>query len=294
MATTRAPAGPPTGQEYATVMGRTSQEYQRLIRQARLWGPATARVLGQAGIGPGMHCLDVGCGPGEVMRLLAEQVGSSGLVTEADSDGQLGREGLGVLRATLPGPSGSRSSRPTWRPPISMRPRRSRDIPSTWCTPGCCCRTCATRWRCCASWPPGPGPGGLLLVQDYDVRTADIWPPLATWGEFERVVFGVYERTGRDLRFGHKLPVHFCSAGLGEPDGTDVAGVLAPAAEVSWLYAGVFRSLLPAALRLGLSTEADSNAFLAEITTAGRERSRVVLCPLLISAWKHLPGSNNP
>jgi hypothetical protein len=40
--------------------------------------------------------------------------------------------------------------------------------------------------------------------------------------------------------------------------------------------------------------EADSSAFLAEITTAGRERSQVVLCPLLISAWKHLPGSHNP
>jgi hypothetical protein len=63
---------------------------------------------------------------------------------------------------------------------------------------------------------------------------------------------------------------------------------------VSWLYEGVYRSTLPAALRLGLTTGAGSSAFLAEITTAGRERSRVVLCPLLISAWKHLPGSNNP
>jgi hypothetical protein len=72
-----------------------------------------------------------------------------------------------------------------------------------------------------------------------------------------------------------------------------VAGVLAPAAEVSWLYEGVYRSILPAALRLGLTTEADSSAFLAEITAAGCERSRVVLCPLLISAWKHLPGSSN-
>jgi ubiquinone/menaquinone biosynthesis C-methylase UbiE len=68
-------------------MGRTSQEYQRLIRQAGVWGPATARVLGQAGVGPGMHCLDVGSGPGEVMRLLAELVGPSGQVTGLDSDG---------------------------------------------------------------------------------------------------------------------------------------------------------------------------------------------------------------
>jgi hypothetical protein len=67
-------------------------------------------------------------------------------------------------------------------------------------------------------------------------------------------VFGVYEKTGRDLRFGQKLPVHFRAAGLGEPDGTDVAGLLAPAAEVSWLYEGVYRSILPAAWRLGLTT----------------------------------------
>jgi SAM-dependent methyltransferase len=43
-------------------------------------------------------------------------------------------------------------------------------------------------------------PGGLVVVQDYDVPAIDIWPPLTTWGEFERVVFGVYEQTGRDLR----------------------------------------------------------------------------------------------
>jgi ubiquinone/menaquinone biosynthesis C-methylase UbiE len=275
-------------------MGRTSQEYQRLTRQARLWGPATARVLGQAGIGPGMHCLDVGCGPGEVMRLLAEQVGSSGLVTGVDSDGQLGREGLAVLQATLPGPE---------RFAFVETDVEAADIDAAQTFPGhpfdlVYARLLLSHLRDpvamlgkLAAWTR---PGGLLLVQDYDVRTADIWPPLATWGEFERVVFGVYENTGRDLRFGHKLPVHFGSAGLGEPDGTDVAGVLAPAAEVSWLYEGVYRSTLPAALRLGLTTGADSSAFLAEITTAGRERSRVVLCPLLISAWKHLPGRNNP
>jgi hypothetical protein len=47
--------------------------------------------------------------------------------------------------------------------------------------------------------------------------------------------------------------------------------------------------VLPAGLRLGLTTEADSQAFLAEIATSAGERSRIALCPLLISAWKHLP-----
>ena len=98
----------------------------------------------------------------------------------------------------------------------------------------------------------------------------------------------MYERTGRDLRFGRKLPLHFVAGGLGEPDGTDVAGELGLTAELGWLYAGVYRSVLPAALRLGLTTEPDSHAFLTEFATAATERSRIGLCPLLISAWKPL------
>ena len=38
------------------------------------------------------------------MRLLAGQVGPAGQVTGVDSDGRLGREGLGVLQATVPDP----------------------------------------------------------------------------------------------------------------------------------------------------------------------------------------------
>src|SRR5207244_12121945 len=85
------------------VLGRTSEAYQRLRWQARLWEPTTARVLEQIGISPGMRCLDVACGPGEVMRLMAERVGTSGQVTGVDNDGRLGREALEILRATVQG-----------------------------------------------------------------------------------------------------------------------------------------------------------------------------------------------
>jgi hypothetical protein len=80
----------------------------------------------------------------------------------------------------------------------------------------------------------------------------------------------VYQRTGRDLESGRKLPLHFAAAGLGEPDGTDVAGALGITAELSWFYESVYRSVLPAALRLGLTTAADSQAFLTEIATVAK------------------------
>ena len=72
------------------VLARTSEEYQRLRRQAQLWEQVTAQALDRVGIGAGMRCLDVGCGPGEVMRLMAGRVGASGRVTGLDNDGRVG------------------------------------------------------------------------------------------------------------------------------------------------------------------------------------------------------------
>jgi hypothetical protein len=45
----------------------------------------------------------------------------------------------------------------------------------------------------------------------------------------------------------------------------------------------------PAGLRLGLTTEAAGQAFIAEITEAIRQRRGVGMSPLLVSTWKHKP-----
>src|SRR6185436_7578988 len=44
------------------VLGHTSIEQQRLIRQARMLAPLTERFLRDAGICSGMRVLDIGCG----------------------------------------------------------------------------------------------------------------------------------------------------------------------------------------------------------------------------------------
>src|SRR5215204_3471385 len=70
------------------VLGRSSQEYRRLIDQAQFLRPLTERMLRAAGIGPGMHVLDVGCGVGDVSFLTAKLVGSSGSVVGIDLDAE--------------------------------------------------------------------------------------------------------------------------------------------------------------------------------------------------------------
>ena len=66
--------------------GRTQNEYERLIEQGELFRPLTERMLVAAGIRRGMHVLDIGCGVGDVSFLLADLVGSDGLVLGVDID----------------------------------------------------------------------------------------------------------------------------------------------------------------------------------------------------------------
>jgi 2-polyprenyl-3-methyl-5-hydroxy-6-metoxy-1,4-benzoquinol methylase len=68
------------------VLGRSQREYERLIEQGRVLGPATERVLRGAAIADGMRVLDVGCGVGEVARVVHELVGDSGEIVGVDVD----------------------------------------------------------------------------------------------------------------------------------------------------------------------------------------------------------------
>jgi ubiquinone/menaquinone biosynthesis C-methylase UbiE len=68
------------------VLGHTSVEQQRLIRQARALAPLTERFLRDAGIASGMRVLDIGCGMGDVTMIAAQLVGSAGQITSIDLD----------------------------------------------------------------------------------------------------------------------------------------------------------------------------------------------------------------
>jgi ubiquinone/menaquinone biosynthesis C-methylase UbiE len=46
--------------------------------QWAVWGELTEEVLRRAGIGPGMHVLDICCGAGDVAILAARLIGPSG------------------------------------------------------------------------------------------------------------------------------------------------------------------------------------------------------------------------
>jgi SAM-dependent methyltransferase len=59
---------------------------KRLEVLARVMWPTTSRLLAEAGLAPGMTCLDLGCGGGDVTLQLATSVGPRGQVIGVDMD----------------------------------------------------------------------------------------------------------------------------------------------------------------------------------------------------------------
>ncbi len=134
-------------------------------------------------------------------------------------------------------------------------------------------------------------PGGHLLIQDYDVRSSDVLPALDSVDEWRRVMRAAFEARGADVEVGARLPELFARAGIGAPDGTDVAGRLEPFAAGSRFLIAVHQGVAATAIADGITTEHETAALHAQIARdAERHPDRPLLWPLLIGAWKRRPA----
>ena len=276
MATRTTSAGP--HDDY--VLARTADEYGRRRARARMFEPDTARLLDRVGIAPGARCLDVGCGPGENMRLMAERVGPDGEVVGADVDVLLGAQAIEDLHA-----AGHRHCR-----------FHALDAEYATAMPGARFDLVFARalllhvrdevavlrrlWGSVA-------PGGHLVVQDFNITTSEVVPPLESATEVPGVALATFRAAGSDLDLGLRVPALFAEAGIGAPDEIDAVARIAPLPALAGLYEGVHHSILPAALALGVTTQPEADAWRDAFAreTAGAER-HTALWPLLIGVRK--------
>ena len=263
-----------------TCSARSPEEYERLRAQARVWEAETGRLLDTSGLAAGARCLDAGCGPGETMRLMAQRVGPTGHVLGVDVDAALGHQALDMLHGAGHPHCAFAAVDLEAGEPIPGAPFDlvyARLLLFHVADPVAVLRRL---WDAVA-------PGGVLAVHDYDLRTTDVLPDLEEMRECRRIVFGAFTGAGRDIAIGHRLPLLFARAGLGTPHGTSVAGHLEPLRDAGAMLSAVYRSVLPVATELGLTTTADGERWLEGFARKMQEHGdSATLWPLLIGAWK--------
>jgi ubiquinone/menaquinone biosynthesis C-methylase UbiE len=269
-----------TTTEHDYVLGRTEAEYERLIGQARWWEPETARVLDRVGVRPGARCLDAGCGPGEAMRLLAERAGPDSYVLGIDVDAELGRRSLTRLHAGGYDQCAFACVDVQADDPVPGAPFDIVYARLLLLHVDDTVAVLQRLWDCVAA-------GGQLIVHDHDLLTAEAVPPLDTVDEFLRIVRGTFHRAGRDLRLGLRLAKLFAAAGIGTPDGMDAAARVDVLPNLAPMYEDVFRSVLPAAVALGVTTPERGERWLIDFARESiTAHEHAALWPLLVAAHK--------
>jgi ubiquinone/menaquinone biosynthesis C-methylase UbiE len=261
----------------------TRHEYRRLNVQAQVWEEATRRALSRLGLPNGAHALDVGCGPGDALRLIADQVGTRGSVTGLDIDPNLGETPVAKLCAENP----------------SRYRFISGDVTQLQTVPGAPFDLVFARLllfhivkpeevlRRLWSWTR---PGGVLLIMDYDTTTIRSTPQHPTIEWVLRLINDAFRRSGRDIETGLRMPELFCKAGISDPDQCEIGSVILRAQDSAPMLQSLLMSLRPIILKSRLAEETELARLDAELEANSFENT-FARWPDLVTTWKRKSSS---
>jgi SAM-dependent methyltransferase len=264
------------------VIARTASEYERLRAQAAVWSSMTNQVLAKAGLAKGMSVLDAGCGPGEVMRLMAKRVGPTGSVTGVDIDAAVGTYGLAQMQKEEAGNFHFHAVNLLDGIPIPGAP-----FDLVYCrflllhmdNPVEMVRRLAALTK----------PGGTLVAMDYVMDTIRIAPFHPVFARGIEILNGTLVGAGRPLDAGVRLGEWFRSAGLPMPHGTD-AQVMLEVSHADAMLAKVVAGFGAGAVKMGLASEEEIARLPDEIRAVAAKGEHLVHLPTVTAAWTRVGG----
>jgi len=183
--------------------------YERLELLARIRRPDTAELFRKVGIRPGMRCLDLGCGGGEVTFDLARLVWPTGSVVGIDMDESM----LALARLAIPAQGVSNvefvaADVTEWDDPDSYDVVYSRFLLQHLTSPVDMLRR---MWRAVRA-------EGVIAVEDADFDGLFCDPGDSGFGFYQTMYPRVCALNGGDPAIGRKLFRYFGEAGIGEPE----------------------------------------------------------------------------
>ena len=269
-----------TSRPYA--LGYSESEFRRLTLQGEFYRDLTVDVLQRAGIGTGMHVLDIGCGVGNVSLLAAELVGPRGSVLGIDRSTEATK--LAAWRAAEAGHHQVRfeaTEIDAFLPQQKFDAVIGRLVLVYLPDPAAILRRLAGLLR----------PGGILAFQEMMIAMTRSVPDGALWNRSIGWVIDTFARAGLDVDMGGRLYATFLAAGLPAPRMISTARVEGGAQSMAYeVLAATVRSLLPLAERLGVATaaEVEIDSLAERLRREAVESNACIMPPPLVGAWTRL------
>jgi SAM-dependent methyltransferase len=268
--------------------GNRAEEERRLIAQSRVLDPITEELLRQAGLGPGMHVLDLGSGAGDSAILAARLVGPTGSVLgiECSSDqaslarrrvADMGLDNVAFREGDVAALSEVIAAHPTPIDAVIGRlilmwvPQRNAML-----------RTCAE------ALPPGTLVWFLEpdMTYDYAMPSSPLWDRVRAW------LVQTLDGLGAENRMGPKLHRAFREAGLPAPV-LETRTIMAEAQTApAWVIVNAIRALLPTMEQLGVAapSEVDLETLEDRLRAELTANDGAMIVPPLTAAWARLPA----
>jgi SAM-dependent methyltransferase len=268
---------PAKASEY--IMGYSDEEHARLEEQASLLEPATRNVLEKIGVAKGWRCLDVACGTASVTRLLGGMVGPTGAVYAIDLDetygapairklNSAGKNNFSFQKLDVTGeaaPDGAPFDLVYTRLLILHMAEPLKVLQNMW------------------SWVK---PGGVIVVEDYDMLPAITFTEGGRSAEGGELVRKIFAAMKKDVRIGTSIPRKFLQAGIGPSDGVEVGASFVSGKENIERIIPVLISLKPVALKFGIVADGEIETLVAAMAHEAKEPHITGRWPDLVSTWK--------
>lgn len=241
----------------------------------------TERLLDEAGIGPGMRVLDIGCGPGAVSLMMARRVGGTGQVFAVDQNPQMlelarraareaGQSNLTFIQGGFDVEFAERGSLDAvvGRRVLMYQPDAAQAV---------------------AQLVDAIRPGGVIAFHEHDMVAIND-APLPLHDRVRSWLREMLRLEGANLHMGFGLHSALSAAGLAVQRVRAEANVLTPTS--SYPVGAIIGAVLPRLLHLGITTESEVDVeTLDERLAAERtERNATCLWEMVFCAWARKPG----
>jgi 2-polyprenyl-3-methyl-5-hydroxy-6-metoxy-1,4-benzoquinol methylase len=272
---------PPRGQKHHYIIRGGLAGRERLRVLARIMRPTTLNLFARTGVKPGMTCLDVGCGGGDVTFELADLVGPEGKVVGWDID----ETKIELAR---------REAEERRQDNVEFR---LLDIGESEGAPA----FNVVYARFLLTHLPDPvgalarmlrllQPGGIVMLEDIDFTGCFCHPESAAFRRYMELYTQTVRRRGGDPDIGPRLPAMLLDAGVERVQ----MNVVQPSpldGDVKLATPLTMENIVDSVLAEELATKAELDRLIEELYQFARDRRTVASTPRIVQAWGYRPAS---